>query len=32
VIRQSASAPRVQVLETCVAVAKAVEEALKRSA
>ena len=32
VIRQSASVPRVQVLETCVAVAKAAEEALRRSA
>ena len=32
VIRQSASAPRVQVLETCIAVAVAVEEALRKSA
>jgi hypothetical protein len=32
VIRQSASAPRVQVLETCIAVAVAVEDALRKSA
>jgi len=32
VIRQSASTPSVQVLETCVAVAVAVEEALRKSA
>ena len=32
VIRQSASVPRVQVLETCVAVAAAVEAALRKSA
>ena len=32
VIRQSAVVPRVQVLETCVAVAQAVEDALRRSA
>jgi hypothetical protein len=32
VIRQSASVPRVQVLEMCVAVAEAVESALKRTA
>jgi hypothetical protein len=31
VIRQSASTPRVQVLETCVAVGEAVEEALRAS-
>lgn len=31
VIRQSASVPRVKVLETCVAVAQAVEDALRRS-
>ena len=32
VIRQAATPPRVQVLETCVAVAEAVEEALRKSA
>ncbi len=32
VIRQSASVPRIQVLETCVAVAQAVDEALRKSA
>ena len=32
VIRQAATTPRVQVLETCVAVAEAVEEALRKSA
>ena len=32
VIRQSASVPRVPVLETCVAVAQAAEDALRRSA
>ncbi len=32
VIRQSASVPRVQVLESCIAVAQAVDEALRRSA
>jgi hypothetical protein len=30
VIRQSASVPRVQVLDTCVAVGEAVEEALRK--
>ncbi|HEX4511716.1 MAG TPA: hypothetical protein VH328_16620 [Burkholderiaceae bacterium] len=32
VIRQSATVPRVKVLETCIAVAQAVEDALRRSA
>ena len=32
VLRQSASAPRVQVLETCIAVAEAVDAALRKSA
>jgi hypothetical protein len=32
VIRQSASAPTVKVLETCVAVAQAVDDALRKSA
>jgi hypothetical protein len=32
VIRQSASVPRTQVLQTCVAVAEAVDEALRKSA
>lgn len=32
VIRQSASVPRVQVLESCIAVAQAVDEALRKSA